>query len=109
MLDETTQPGEAQGKMLNYITPHGKWSIHSTYSENNRMMTLSRGGYPVWLNDKDAAELGIRDNDWVELFNDNGVFVQRAILSAHPSRTVFIYHATERTVAFLSRLARQAR
>ena len=44
--------------LLNYITPHGKWSIHSTYSENNRMMTLSRGGYPVWLNDKDAAELG---------------------------------------------------
>ena len=68
--------------MLNLITPHGKWSIHSTYSENNRMMTLSRGGYPVWLNDKDAAELGIADNDWVEVYNDNGVFVQRAIVSA---------------------------
>jgi nitrate reductase alpha subunit len=89
----------AQGKLLNYITPHGKWSIHSTYSDNHRMMTLSRGGYPVWLNDKDAAELGIRDNDWVELFNDNGVFVQRAIVSARiPPGTVFVYHATERTV-----------
>ena len=85
--------------MLNLITPHGKWSIHSTYSENNRMMTLSRGGYPVWLNDKDAAELGIDDNDWVEVHNDNGVFVQRAIVSARiPAGTVFIYHATERTV-----------
>ena len=83
MLQETEKSAkEAQGKLLNYITPHGKWSIHSTYSENHRMMTLSRGGYPVWLNDKDAAELGIRDNDWVELFNDNGVFVQRAIVSA---------------------------
>ena len=100
MLDETqiTQ-AEAQGKLLNFITPHGKWSIHSTYSENDRMMTLSRGGYPVWLNDKDAAELGIKDNDWVELFNDNGVFVQRCIVSARiPSGTVFLYHATERTV-----------
>ena len=85
--------------MLNLITPHGKWSIHSTYSENHRMMTLSRGGYPVWLNDKDAAELGIADNDWVEVYNDNGVFVQRAIVSARiPPGTVFIYHATERTV-----------
>ena len=100
MLQETEKSAlEAQGKLLNYITPHGKWSIHSTYSENHRMMTLSRGGYPVWLNDKDAAELGIKDNDWVELFNDNGVFVQRAIVSARiPRGTVFVYHATERTV-----------
>lgn len=100
MLQETELASkEAKGKLINYITPHGKWSIHSTYSENHRMMTLSRGGYPVWLNDKDAAELGIRDNDWVELFNDNGVFVQRAIVSSRiPRGTVFVYHATERTV-----------
>jgi nitrate reductase alpha subunit len=100
MLDETQRSlALAQGKLLNYITPHGKWSIHSTYSENHRMMTLSRGGYPVWLNEKDAEELGIKDNDWVELYNDNGVFVQRAIVSARiPQGTVFVYHATERTV-----------
>ena len=100
MLDETqvTQALQ-QGKLMNYITPHGKWSIHSTYSDNHRMMTLSRGGYPIWLNDKDAAELGIQDNDWVELFNDNGVFVQRCNVSARiPSGTVFVYHATERTI-----------
>lgn len=105
MLDETIRTVESVqndhlwSKMLNLITPHGKWSIHSTYSENIRMMTLSRGGYPVWVNDKDAAELFIQDNDWVEVFNDNGVFVQRAIVSARiPKGTVFIYHATERTV-----------
>jgi len=100
MLDETQQSlAEAQGKMLNYITPHGKWSIHSTYSDNIRMMTLSRGGYPVWMNNKDAAELDIRDNDWVEVYNDNGVFVQRVIVSSRiPQGTVFVYHATERTI-----------
>ncbi len=103
MLDEMqttlSRMGKAGGIMLNLITPHGKWSIHSTYSENERMMTLSRGGYPVWLNPKDAAELDIADNDWVEVHNDNGVFVQRAIVSARiPAGTVFIYHATERTV-----------
>lgn len=100
MLDETQNTqAEAQGRLLNYITPHGKWSIHSTYSENHRMMTLSRGCYPIWLNDKDAAEMGIQDNDWVELFNDNGVFVQRCTISSRiPSGTVFVYHATERTV-----------
>jgi nitrate reductase alpha subunit len=100
MLDETQMTeAEAQGRLMNYITPHGKWSIHSTYSENHRMMTLSRGDYPIWLNDKDAEELGIKDNDWVELFNDNGVFVQRCNVSARiPKGTVFVYHATERTV-----------
>jgi nitrate reductase alpha subunit len=100
MLSETERSMvEAQGRMLNYITPHGKWSIHSTYSDNLRMQTLSRGGYPVWLNDKDAVEMGIHDNDWVEVFNDNGVFVQRSVTSARiPRGTVFVYHATERTV-----------
>jgi respiratory nitrate reductase, alpha subunit len=101
MLSETEQTlteGQA-GKVFNYLTPHGKWSIHSTYSDTNRMMTLSRGGYPVWLNDKDAADLGIQDNDWVEVYNDNGVFVQRCTTSARiPRGTVFLYHATERTL-----------
>ncbi|GAB4528400.1 MAG: nitrate reductase subunit alpha [Anaerolineales bacterium] len=101
MLDETRMTAAlAEGaRLFNYITPHGKWSIHSTYGDNIRMMTLSRGGYPVWLNDRDAAEMGIRDNDWVEVFNDNGVFVQRCITSARiPRGTIFVYHATERTV-----------
>ncbi len=101
MLSETEQSlAEGQGgRMFSYITPHGKWSIHSTYSDNHRMMTLSRGGYPVWMNDKDAADLGIADNDWVELYNDNGVFVQRCVTSSRiPRNTVFVYHATERTI-----------
>jgi nitrate reductase alpha subunit len=101
MMDDTERSlvDGQNGKIFNYITPHGKWSIHSTYSENQRMLTLSRGCYPVWINDKDAAELGIRDNDWVELYNDNGSFVQRANVSARiPRGAIFVYHATERTV-----------
>ena len=101
MLDETqNSQAEAQGRLMHYITPHGKWSIHSTYSDNHRMMTLSRGDYPIWLNHKDAQALGIEDNDWVELFNDNGVFVQRCAVSSRiPEGTVFVYHATERTIS----------
>ena len=101
MLDETqNSQAEAQGRLMHYITPHGKWSIHSTYSDNHRMMTLSRGDYPIWLNHKDAAAMGIEDNDWVELFNDNGVFVQRCAVSARiPEGMVFVYHATERTIS----------
>ena len=35
--------GRARRMMLNYLTPHGKWHIHSTYGDNQRMTTLSRG------------------------------------------------------------------
>ncbi|HEX7110822.1 MAG TPA: nitrate reductase subunit alpha, partial [Mizugakiibacter sp.] len=30
--------------VLNFITPHQKWGIHSTYTDNLIMLTLSRGG-----------------------------------------------------------------
>jgi nitrate reductase alpha subunit len=85
-------------KMLNYLTPHGKWHIHSTYGDNQRMTTLSRGVEPFWINDKDAAEIDIEDNDWVEVHNDNGVVVTRAAVSARIPRGICIqYHAPERT------------
>ena len=87
-------------KMLNYLTPHGKWHIHSTYGDNHRMTTLSRGVEPLWMNDKDAADIGIVDNDWVEIHNDNGVVVTRAAVSARIPRGICIqYHSPERTLS----------
>ena len=87
-----------QSMMLNYLTPHGKWHIHSTYGDNHRMTTLSRGVEPFWINDKDAADIGINDNDWVEVYNDNGVVVTRACVSARIPRGICIqYHSPERT------------
>ncbi|MCZ2079041.1 MAG: nitrate reductase subunit alpha [Bryobacteraceae bacterium] len=94
------QFSEKVGKtmMLNYLTPHGKWHIHSTYGDNQRMTTLSRGVEPFWINDKDAEDLGIADNDWVEVHNDNGVVVTRAAVSARIPRSISIqYHSPERT------------
>ena len=84
--------------MLNYLTPHGKWHIHSTYGDNQRMTTLSRGCEPFWINPKDAAEIDIKDNDWVEVHNDHGVVVTRAAVSARIPRGICIqYHSPERT------------
>ena len=40
--------------VLNFITPHQKWGIHSTYTDNLLMLTLSRGGPIVWLSEDDA-------------------------------------------------------
>lgn len=86
-------------KVLNVLTPHGKWHIHSTYMENLRMLTLSRGCEPCWLSEQDAKELGINDNDWVEVFNDHGVFCTRAVVSSRiPKGVCIVYHVPERTV-----------
>ncbi len=87
-------------KELNFLTPHGKWHIHSTYGDTAPMMTLSRGIEPLWLNELDAADLAIRDNDWLEVFNDHGVFVTRAAVSARiPRGLCFQYHSPERTLS----------
>lgn len=89
---------EGKTKMLNYLTPHGKWHIHSTYGDTHRMLTLSRGGEPMWMSPEDAADLGIEDNDWVEIYNDNGVVCTRANVSYRiPKGACVVYHATERT------------
>lgn len=98
-MNELVKSDKSGALILNFITPHGKWQIHSTHYDNLRMLTLSRGGNTIWINDRDAESVGIMDNDWVEAYNDNGVFCARAIVSARiPSGVAFTYHSTERTV-----------
>ena len=84
-------------KALNFLTPHQKWGIHSTYSENLLMLTMSRGGPIIWMSEDDARELQIKDNDWVEVFNANGALTCRAVVSQRvkPGSTM-MYHAQER-------------
>jgi len=85
--------------VLNWITPHQKWGIHSTYSDNLIMQTLSRGGPIVWLSEHDARNAGIEDNDWIELFNVNGAIAARAVVSQRvmPGMAM-MYHAQERII-----------
>ena len=86
-------------KALNFLTPHQKWGIHSTYSDNLLMLTLGRGGPVVWLSEADAKELGIADNDWIEVFNSNGALTARAVVSQRvPAGMTMMYHAQERIV-----------
>jgi nitrate reductase alpha subunit len=85
--------------VLNFITPHQKWGIHSTYTDNLLMLTLSRGGPIVWMSEVDAAKAGIVDNDWVEAYNTNGALVARAVVSQRMKEgTLYMYHAQEKIV-----------
>ncbi|WP_402375638.1 nitrate reductase subunit alpha [Isoptericola rhizosphaerae] len=93
-----TEAGQA-AVAVRYLTPHSKWSIHSEYQDNLFMLSLSRGGPNIWMSPADAAKIGVADNEWVEAVNRNGVVVARAIVSHRmPEGTVYMYHATERTI-----------
>ncbi|WP_239080404.1 nitrate reductase subunit alpha [Paractinoplanes brasiliensis] len=95
------KPGGAVdgGVTVRFLTPHAKWSIHSMYHDNELMLALSRGGPVIWMSVQDAAKIGVRDNDWIEAHNRNGVVVARAVVSHRmPEGTVFQYHSPERTV-----------
>ncbi|AGZ50111.1 nitrate reductase subunit alpha [Mycobacterium kansasii] len=95
----SSRSGDGIGLTVRYLTPHSKWSFHSTYQDNLYMLSLSRGGPTMWMSPGDAAKIQVRDNDWVEAVNANGIYVCRAIVSHRiPDGVVFVYHVQERTV-----------
>ena len=84
---------------VRYITPHSKWSIHSEFQDNLHMLTLFRGGPAMWLSLEDAEKIGVRDNDWLEVYNRHGVVACRAATSHRiPSGTAFFYHSQDRHI-----------
>ncbi|MGD7002410.1 nitrate reductase subunit alpha [Corynebacterium halotolerans] len=94
----TGESGERE-VTVRYLTPHNKWSIHTQYYDNLHTLSLSRGGQVIWMSHKDAEQVGIADNDWVEAHNRNGIVTARAIVSHRiPAGTVFMHHAQERTM-----------
>lgn len=87
------------GIAVRYLTPHSKWSIHSEYQDNFFMLALSRGGPDLWMSVEDAAKIDVKDNDWIEAVNRNGVIVARAVVSHRmPEGLVYMYHAKDRTI-----------
>ncbi|WP_334129645.1 nitrate reductase subunit alpha [Sneathiella sp.] len=85
--------------LLNFITPHQKWGIHSTYTDNLHMLTLSRGGPIVWVSEVDARKIDVKDNDWLEVFNSNGAIMARAVVSQRVNEGMMLmYHAQEKLI-----------
>jgi nitrate reductase alpha subunit len=84
---------------LRYMTPHQKWGIHTMFTDSTNMVQLFRGWQVVWMNEEDAASIGIKDNDWIEVYNRNGVVAARAVITYRmPKGAVYMYHAQDRTM-----------
>jgi nitrate reductase alpha subunit len=73
------------------------------------MLNMFRGGQTVWINHQDAADIDVEDNDWIEVYNENGIVVARAVVSnTVPRDTAIMYHSSERHVNVpFSSLARE--
>ena len=51
---------------------HNRWSIHSMNMTNSHLLNTHRGEPFVFMNDEDAASLGIANGEEVELVSDVG-------------------------------------
>ena len=100
ILPIINKKGEGKKQLvLCFNTPHQKWGIHSTYSENLIMQTLSRGGPIVWVSEIDATKIDLVDNDWIEIYNVNGALTARVVVSQRiPEGVCIMYHAQEKLV-----------
>lgn len=78
------------------MTPHARWSIHSTYKTSPTLLRLSRGKPYVMINPEVAAARGIADGDDVRMFNDLGDTVLMAkLVPGVPRDAVVMEHGWE--------------
>jgi len=90
-------PLNADNYPLRYNTPHGRWSIHSTWRNAKQLLRLQRGGPICYLSPADMASRGLVDNDWVRIFNDHGdVVVRVKEWASEKTGRVTMYHGWER-------------
>jgi len=82
---------------LRYNTPHGRWSIHSTWRDSEKMLRLQRGEPVVYLNPEDMEARDIEDGDTVRIYNDLGeVEIQAKRYPSSEPGTARMYFAWER-------------
>jgi complex iron-sulfur molybdoenzyme family reductase subunit alpha len=86
---------------LYWNTPHGRWSIHSTWRDNRYMLRLQRGVPIVYIHPDDARARGIEDGDWVRILNEIGstVCLCQVLPGEKPGRLT-MYHGWEKYLGF---------
>lgn len=90
-------PVDIDAYPLRWITPHGRWSIHSTWRDAKYQLRLQRGRPIVYLSPQEAAQRGLVDNDRVEVLNGHGNLVANLCISPRLSNGMaMMYHGWER-------------
>jgi complex iron-sulfur molybdoenzyme family reductase subunit alpha len=90
-------PVDADRYPLRWITPHGRWSIHSTWRDAKFQLRLQRGRPVVYLSPQEASARGLQDNDAVVVYNGHGSFTAHLYVSPRlPNGMAMMYHGWER-------------
>ena len=75
---------------------HTRWSIHTSWRDDRRMLRLQRGEPVIVIGTKDAQARGIKDGEPVRVYNDIGAFRCQAMVSPNVRpQQVIVYHAWE--------------
>src|SRR5512143_3348265 len=78
------------------MTPHARWSIHSTYKVSPTLLRLQRGRPCLMLNPAVARAKGIADGDEVRIWNDLGeARLVAKIAAGAPPDAVMLEHGWE--------------
>ncbi|RMD46945.1 MAG: twin-arginine translocation signal domain-containing protein [Aquificota bacterium] len=78
------------------LSPHARWSIHSTYKESSLLQRLQRGKPYVMINPEIAKKKGIKDGDEIKIFNDLGEFYAMAkVYPSCPKDAIILEHGWE--------------
>ena len=78
------------------MSPHARWSIHSTYKTSSILLRLQRGVPYVMINPEIAQKKGIKDGDEIKVFNDLGEFYAMAkVYPSCPKDAIIIEHGWE--------------
>ncbi len=95
-LPTATLPIHPRRFPLLLMTPHSRWSIHSTYKVSPTLLRLQRGEPCLTLNPATARQKGIADGDRVRMWNALGEVVLQAKLAAGvPPGAVVLEHGWE--------------
>ena len=75
---------------------HNRWSIHSMNMTNNIILNTHRGEPFVFINDKDAASLGITNGEKVKMVNDVGeIIIQAKVTPSCRPGQLIVYNGFE--------------
>jgi anaerobic selenocysteine-containing dehydrogenase len=78
------------------MTPHARWSIHSTFKTSPTLLRLQRGEPALMLSPVTAARKGIRDGDRIRMWNDIGeAYLQAKLAAGIPPGAVILEHGWE--------------
>ena len=74
------------------ISCHARWSIHSIWRDDPMLLRLQRGEPALYLNPRDAEQLGIADGDWAELENRlrAGVHAREVLVDGPAARRLLL-------------------